>query len=203
MKALTRSADLAEEYAPDESQEPADEQPAPDGATAKLIIDEATRHEVGADEDGGADAIFAPTKSAKTNNNKFDGALIVLTVLLSVLISVGVFILLPNFLTTLTLSATGLVKGNGFSGTFVYNLVEGMLRIFILLLYMWLASRSKDVARTWQYHGAEHKTIACYEADRALIVENVREFSRFHPRCGTSFIFFVVFLSVFIHSFFG
>lgn len=80
------------------------------------------------------------------------------------------------------------------------NLLEGLLRIVILLGYMFLCSRLKDMKRTFAYHGAEHKTIRCYEARLPLTVENVRAQTRLHPRCGTSFLFVVVFISVLVFS---
>ncbi len=80
------------------------------------------------------------------------------------------------------------------------NLCEGVIRILILLLYMWLVSKTKDVKRLFAYHGAEHKSIYCYEHGKALTVENVRPESRFHPRCGTSFLLVVVVVSILVNS---
>ena len=82
----------------------------------------------------------------------------------------------------------------------VLNLCEGAIRILILLLYMWLVSKTKDVRRLFSYHGAEHKTIFCYEHGKELTVENVRPESRFHPRCGTSFLLVVVVVSILVNS---
>lgn len=78
---------------------------------------------------------------------------------------------------------------------------EGIIKIALLVGYMWLISHMKEIHTTFKYHGAEHKTIACYEAGLELTVENVREQTRFHPRCGTSFIFLVVLLSIAIGMF--
>lgn len=78
---------------------------------------------------------------------------------------------------------------------------EGILKIVLLVGYMWLISHMKEIHKTFKYHGAEHKTIACYEAGLELTVENVRKQTRFHPRCGTSFIFLVVLLSIAIGMF--
>jgi len=78
---------------------------------------------------------------------------------------------------------------------------EGIIKIVLLVGYMWLISHMKEIHRTFMYHGAEHKTIACYEAGLELTVENVRKQTRFHPRCGTSFIFLVVLLSIAIGMF--
>ena len=83
---------------------------------------------------------------------------------------------------------------------FFLNLMEGFLRLAIFLGYIWGISRMKDIRRVFQYHGAEHKTIHCYEAGLPLTVENVRPQSRFHPRCGTSFLFVVVVVSILVSS---
>ena len=79
-------------------------------------------------------------------------------------------------------------------------LVEGLLRIVIFVLYLWAVTRMDDVARMFAYHGAEHKTIFCYEKALPLTVENVRKQSRFHPRCGTSFLFNVIIISILVFS---
>ena len=88
---------------------------------------------------------------------------------------------------------TGVVKNR-----ILRNLIEGVIRILIFLAYIILASKMKEIKRVWMYHGAEHKTIFCYEAGLPLTVENARKQSRFHPRCGTSFLLVVVILSVFV-----
>ena len=79
-------------------------------------------------------------------------------------------------------------------------ILEAVLKVSIFLAYMVLISRMKEIHRVFEYHGAEHKTIACYEAGEELTVENVRKYSRFHPRCGTSFLILVVIVSVFLYS---
>ncbi|MGB4610637.1 MAG: DUF1385 domain-containing protein [Saccharofermentanales bacterium] len=83
------------------------------------------------------------------------------------------------------------------------TLFEGMIRVGIFILYLWLVSKMDDIKRVWQYHGSEHKTIACYEARMPLTVENIRDFSRFHPRCGTSFMFLIMIVSIIILAFIG
>ncbi len=85
--------------------------------------------------------------------------------------------------------------------TFLITLAEGFLKILIFLLYLFLCSRNKDVARVFEYHGAEHKTIACYEAGEELTPENCKKYTRFHPRCGTSFILIVLVVSILVISF--
>jgi uncharacterized protein YqhQ len=82
--------------------------------------------------------------------------------------------------------------------TRIRGLVEGLLRVVILLLYLYFVSKLKDIQRVFAYHGAEHKTIACYEAGKELTLENVRGFSRLHPRCGTSFLLNVIIISMLV-----
>ena len=91
----------------------------------------------------------------------------------------------------------------GWGAQVLRSLVEGLLRITLFIGYLFMASRLKDIQRVWQYHGAEHKTIACYESGLPLTVENTRPFSRFHPRCGTAFMFIVIIVSIIVFSFLG
>ncbi len=107
---------------------------------------------------------------------------------LGVLLAVGLFTFLPTLIGSLLEPFLG-------SG-FLRNLAETLLRVLLLLGYMLLVSRMKDIQRVFGYHGAEHKSIACYEARKPLTVENVRSFSRRHPRCGTSFLLTVVLISL-------
>lgn len=113
-------------------------------------------------------------------------------VVLGIALSVFLFIFLPAF-------TVGLFKGLKTS-YFVRNISEGAVRIVILLCYMKLCTLTPDVKRLFAYHGAEHKTIFCYEHGKELTVENVRPESRFHPRCGTSFLLVVVVVSILVNS---
>ena len=113
-------------------------------------------------------------------------------VILGVLLSVFLFIVIPTGITSLL--------GAWVQSTFAVALVEGAFKIIIFLMYLYLCSRSKDVARVFEYHGAEHKTIACYEAGEELTPENCKKHSRFHPRCGTSFLLIVLVVSILIFS---
>ena len=83
------------------------------------------------------------------------------------------------------------------------NLMEGVLRLIIFIAYIFAISQMKDIQRVFQYHGAEHKTIFCYEADLPLTVENVQKFPRLHPRCGTAFLLIVMLVSIFVFAFLG
>lgn len=127
-----------------------------------------------------------------------------LTLLVSLSFSIALFILLPSVLTDFIrrLTGYGLGESRGHA-VFLLSLLEGVIRIALFLFYMWITARSKEIKRVWGYHGAEHKTIACYEAGLPLTVDNVRMQSRFHPRCGTSFIFLVMIVAILIFSVVG
>lgn len=124
------------------------------------------------------------------SSKKLESAVVTLAVMLGVGLSVFLFMILPTFLTG------GIL--HFFPGFPLWgrNLVEGFLKIAIFLLYLIVCSKQKDIYRVFQYHGAEHKTIFCYEAGLPLTVENVRVQPRHHPRCGTSFLFVVIFVSI-------
>lgn len=109
------------------------------------------------------------------------------------LLAIVLFTVLPTFLTGLL---ARFVNIEGWKA-----LIEGVLKIAIFLLYLFAVTRMKDIHRVFEYHGAEHKTIACYEHREELTPANVRRFSRFHPRCGTSFLFIVLLVSILIGSF--
>lgn len=117
-----------------------------------------------------------------------------ISVVISVLFSVGLFILLPTVL-------VGLLKGFT-DNNLILNGIEGIVRIVIFLGYLLAVSNMKDIKRVFEYHGAEHKTIFCYEYGEELTVENVRKHGRLHPRCGTSFLFIVMIVSILLFSFF-
>lgn len=119
----------------------------------------------------------------------------VIGAVLGVGLAVVLFIFVPTWLFTLLQSAFGETDISPFRSLF-----EGILKIGIYILYLWLTSLMKDIRRTYEYHGAEHKTIATYEAGEELTVENVRKHIRFHPRCGTSFIFLVLAVSILVTS---
>jgi len=85
----------------------------------------------------------------------------------------------------------------------ILRLLEGIIRLIIFVLYLYLISKIKEIYRVFQYHGAEHKTVFCYEAGEELTVENCRKYPRFHPRCGTSFLLVVMIVSIVIFAFLG
>lgn len=128
----------------------------------------------------------------KLGDKKFQSLLVGIAVALGMAMSVGLFFLLPN------------IVGSFFDAwvhsNILRNLIEGGVRIVIFLAYMLLVSRMGEMKRVFAYHGAEHKTIRCYEAGLPLTVENVRKQTRKHPRCGTSFLFVVLILSILVFS---
>lgn len=112
---------------------------------------------------------------------------------IGVVIAVGLFVFLPKFV-------VGIIKPLTES-RIIRSLAEGIVKIVIFVAYMALTSLMKDIRRQFEYHGAEHKTIACHEAELPLTIENVRKQTRFHKRCGTSFIFIVLIVSIFVMCF--
>jgi uncharacterized protein YqhQ len=116
------------------------------------------------------------------------------TVIFAVLFAVALFFLLPATLAKLI--------GNSNNGL-AFVVIEKIIRISIFIGYLWLIARMKDLQRVFQYHGAEHKTISCYEAGLPLTPENAQQFSRLHPRCGTSFLLIVMIVAIFVFAPFG
>ncbi len=112
---------------------------------------------------------------------------------LGIVMAMGLFFVLPKFL-------VGLIPDIENMGV-VRSILEGIVKIALFVLYMWAVSLMKDIKRQYMYHGAEHKTIACHEAELPLTIENVRQQTRFHKRCGTSFIFIVLIIGIFVMCF--
>ena len=127
------------------------------------------------------------------SSEKAQSVMTTLAVVVGIAFSVALFFVLPSLIGSVI---------NRFLTTneLVRNLLEGLVRIVIFLTYMFLVSRMKDMKRVFAYHGAEHKTIRCYEARLPLTVENVRKQTRLHPRCGTSFLFVVIIISILVFS---
>ena len=144
------------------------------------------------EEDVGEPSKFEQWLEKHIGSEKMESLVIYLAVLLGAACSVGLFLLLPTFL-------VGLVKPIH-DHYLLRNLCEGIVKLAILLAYMIGISKLKDMRRVFSYHGAEHKTIKCYELGKELTVENVRPCTRFHPRCGTSFLFVVIFISILVGS---
>ena len=145
------------------------------------------------DEKGKEPGRFEAWLEKRLSSEKAQNALITFSVVLGLAFSIALFFVLPSLLGSFL---------NRFVTTneIVRNLLEGLLRIVIFLAYMFLVSRMKDMRRVFSYHGAEHKTIRCYEAKLPLTVENARKMTRLHPRCGTSFLFVVVAISILLFA---
>lgn len=133
---------------------------------------------------------------AEEEDEKIEGTGLFLTILVSIALAVGLFFVLPTFLTELI---TRLVSLSSFSA----NIVEGVIRLLILILYIWSIGQAKDIARVFSYHGAEHKTINAYEDEAEITVENVKKYPLAHPRCGTAFLLTLMVLSVVVFSILG
>ncbi|MHC1749988.1 MAG: DUF1385 domain-containing protein [Cellulosilyticaceae bacterium] len=117
-----------------------------------------------------------------------------ITMTISFILAIGIFMVLPMLISRLF--------KNAIPSSFIQNIVEGIVRILIFLGYMKLITKMNDIQRTFEYHGAEHKTINCLEQEKELTVENVRECSRLHKSCGTSFLFIVMVVSILVFSVF-
>lgn len=144
-------------------------------------------------EDEGAKESAADKALNKVTGGRAEKVFMALTLIFSIALSVAVFIALPYYLSTLF--------GKYVRNHSLLNIIEGAIRILIFLSYVLLISLMKDIRRVYMYHGAEHKCINCIERGRALYVENVRRCSRMHRRCGTSFLLFVMFVSIILFFF--
>ena len=198
-KCLMRSAEIAG------LEDEAEEKPKKEKKTKKA---EAAAVEVGVDsESENAEAtvtesvegeINETTEKSDAKKKKSSGALMavisVVSLVLGLVLSIGLFIYLPAQLYSWLSIPFPKLVGN----RFLRSLFEGVLRIVIFIAYMALVSLMKDIRRTYMYHGAEHKTIFCYEKGLPLTVENVRAQRRFHPRCGTSFMILMLIVGVFL-----
>ena len=124
---------------------------------------------------------------------KAESVILGFTILLSVVVAVALFMLLP--------AAIAEILGKWISSHVLVAVIEGIIRLLIFLIYVVLISQMEDIKRVFMYHGAEHKTINCYESGDDLTPENVAKHSRYHKRCGTSFLFIVMIVSIFVFMF--
>jgi len=132
----------------------------------------------------------------KVFKDKYTDVIMGISLVISLAFTLGVFYLLPNVITNLFTRV-------GINSSIILNFIESLIRVSILVGYLSIISMQKDVKRLFRYHGAEHKTIFCYENNERLTVENARKYTTLHPRCGTSFIFVVFFVSLVIYLFLG
>ena len=135
---------------------------------------------------------FEKWLDGKLGNEKMEKLVIGISVVMAVCFSIGLFMLLPTFLASFVERVTDSVL--------IRNLADAVLRIAIFMTYLIAVSRMKDIRRTFAYHGAEHKTIFCYENRQELTVENVRVQPKHHPRCGTSFLLVVIVVAILVNT---
>lgn len=145
-------------------------------------------------DDDEEDASKLEKRFAEKTGKSLLSLISVLGSVIGIALAIILFIFFPTWLFTFIQS----LSNTDFSP--FRSLFEGVIKIIIYIFYLWLTSLIKDIRRTYEYHGAEHKTIAAFEAGEALTVENVKKYKRFHPRCGTSFIFLVLAISILITS---
>ena len=143
----------------------------------------------------GMKALSFSAKAAGDEEEEMSNSEIAITMVISTVFAIAVFLALPTFIVKFIPG----VQDNHV----VLNLIEGVIRLVLFLLYIWGIGLTKDIQRVFQYHGAEHKTIHTYELDLPLTVENVRKQSRLHARCGTNFLLIVMVVSIFVFAFLG
>ena len=146
-------------------------------------------------EDDEKESKFDIWLKGKLGDKRANDLIITITMMFSLLVAAGLFLGIPT-------AIASLFKNIGLSPV-ILNLIESSIRISILILYMYLISKLDDIYRVFQYHGAEHKTIFCYESEEKLTIENVRKFGRLHPRCGTNFLFLTMFVSIVLFTLTG
>lgn len=152
----------------------------------------------------------ALTISANTQSDedeKIEGATLIITLVISLAFAVGLFFLLPasvgHFSERIFVSLFNLDLSQANTAAWIGNFIEGMIRLLILVGYIWLIGRIPDIKRVFAYHGAEHKTINAFESGAELTPESVKQFSLEHPRCGTAFLLTLVLLSILFFSLLG
>ena len=143
----------------------------------------------------GMKALSFSAKAAGDEEEEMSNSEIAITMVISTVFAIAVFLALATFIVKFIPG----VQDNHV----VLNLIEGVIRLVLFLLYIWGIGLTKDIQRVFQYHGAEHKTIHTYELDLPLTVENVRQQSRLHARCGTNFLLIVMVVSIFVFAFLG
>ena len=141
-----------------------------------------------------------PEKEEKKSDSALMTVIMIIATVLGVVLSVVLFMMLPSYIYKWVLEPFIHVQ-NPALNSLIKSAFEGVLKIAVLVAYMALVSLMKDIKRTFQYHGAEHKTIFCYESGMELTVENVRKQRRFHPRCGTSFLILMLLVGMFFSFF--
>ena len=193
-KGISAESAPIEESAPAEVAEAVETVETAQPEAAKVVAEEVT-----ANDEKKADKT---DKKEKKENSLLISVVMVLATVLGLALSVGLFIMLPTFIYDwMTKLMPFLITENLALDSLIKSFFEGILKIAVLVGYMALVTLMKDIKRTFQYHGAEHKTIFCYESGLELTVENVRKQRRFHPRCGTSFLVLMLLVGMFVSFF--
>lgn len=144
--------------------------------------------------EGGADVRDArPADEKPSDEGSFGKAEMTISMVLGIVLGVVLFIVAPAFL-------TNLIVGEYDQHTLLWNAVDGVLRVAVFVFYIWLIGRMQDIRRMFMYHGAEHKTIHCYEHGLELTPENARQFPRLHVRCGTAFLIMVMIIAILVYT---
>lgn len=167
------------------------------GAQRSLdIVVEANTAESGAVEPNAVEPGAAASESDETRDGD-DGGFgkreMAISMVLGLLLGVGLFIVAPAFI-------ANVLVGEYDDKTLLWNVVDGIVRIVVFVFYIWLIGRMQDIKRMFSYHGAEHKTIHCYEHGLPLTPENARSFPRLHVRCGTAFLIMVMIIAIFVYT---
>lgn len=167
------------------------------GAQRSLdIVVETNTAEAGAVESNAVEPGAAASESDETRDGDdagFGKREMAISMVLGLLLGVGLFIVAPAFI-------ANVLVGEYDDKTFLWNVVDGIVRIVVFVFYIWLIGRMQDIKRMFSYHGAEHKTIHCYEHGLPLTPENARSFPRLHVRCGTAFLIMVMIIAIFVYT---
>lgn len=143
--------------------------------------------------DWSADIYESDNDKDKKKNSLINNIIEKIVTLFSILLSIGIFLGLPLYFSSLIIP-------NNTNSPFYFNIISGVIRITIFLIYLILISQLNDVKRLFQYHGAEHKTVYNFESGKNLNIQNAKQFSTKHPRCGTSFIFIIMIVTIFSYT---
>ena len=193
---VTETADIAAEAAPEEPTL-TEEVPVEEAVAEEAVTEEATTDAVPVKE-----APKAEAKKKDKEGSGFTTGIMIIASVLGIALAIGLFIMLPTFIYGWIEKAVPFLPiENAVLNSLCKSFFEGLFKIAILVGYMALVTLMKEIRRTFQYHGAEHKTIFCYESGLELTVENVRLQRRFHPRCGTSFLVLMLLVGMFVSFF--
>jgi uncharacterized protein YqhQ len=133
---------------------------------------------------------YSANQAAKEEDEELSRFSLAITIILSIAIGIALFVALPLFLTKIVSESEGVL----------FNIIDGIFRLLIFLAYITAISLFKDIRRVFQYHGAEHMAVNCYDAKKKLTIENARKYTTLHPRCGTAFLIIVLIISIFVFS---